>query len=69
LERARLFRIKSIAVDYFLVDLLDREALLLKRPVEMPDQPELYPAVDPRIAMGCQPGCEHIDVPRKWALP
>jgi hypothetical protein len=50
-------------LDYFLVDLLGREILLLKPPVEMPDQPELDPAVDPRIAVSCQPGCEKIDVP------
>jgi len=36
-----------------IVDVLDREILLLKPPVEMPDQPELDPAVDPRIAVGC----------------
>ena len=30
--------------------------------VEMPDQPELDPAVDPRIAVGFQPGCEQVDV-------
>jgi hypothetical protein len=32
--------------------------------VHVVDQPELDPAVDPRIAVGCQPGCEQIDVPR-----
>ena len=57
-------RIKEIAAQLDLVDLLDREILLLKPPVEMPDQAELDPAVDPRIAVGCQPRCEQIDVPR-----
>jgi hypothetical protein len=31
--------------------------------MEMPDQPELDPGMDPRIAVGCRPGCEKIDVP------
>jgi hypothetical protein len=44
--------------------LLDREILLLKPPVEMPDQPELDTAVNPRIALGCQPDREQVDVPR-----
>jgi hypothetical protein len=35
----------------------------LKPPVEMPGQPELDSAVDARIAVGCQPGCEQVDVP------
>jgi hypothetical protein len=58
-----------ITLDYFLVDLRGREIVLFKPPVEMPDQAELDPAVDPRIAVGCQSGCEQIDVPRQWALP
>jgi hypothetical protein len=53
-----------ITLDYFLVDLIDRKMFLLKPPVEMPDQPELDSAVNPRIAVGCQPGCEQVDVPR-----
>jgi hypothetical protein len=53
-----------ITFDYVLVDLLGREIPLLKPPIEMPDKPELNPGVDPRIAVGCQPGCEKIDVPR-----
>ena len=71
LERTRFFRIKvtPITLDYCLVDLLDREILLLKPLVEVPDQPELDPAVDPRIAVGYQPGCEQVDVPGQWAVP
>ena len=49
--------------------MLRSEMLLLKPAVEMPDQPELDPAVDSRITVGCQPGCEQIDVPRQRALP
>jgi hypothetical protein len=36
-------KVAPIRLDYFLIDLLDREILLLKPPVEMPDQPELDP--------------------------
>ena len=65
-KRSRLFshKVTPITLDYFLVDLPGREILVIKPAVEMPDQPELDPAVDPRIAVGCQPGCEQIDVPR-----
>ena len=65
-NRTLLFshKVTPITLDYFLIDLRDREILLLKPSVKMPDQPELDPAVDPRIAVGCQLGCEQIDVPR-----
>jgi hypothetical protein len=56
-------KVTPITLDYFLVDLPGREILLLKPPVEMPNQPELDPGVDPRVSVGCQPGCEQIDVP------
>jgi hypothetical protein len=41
--------VTPISLDYFLVDVLDREILPLKPPVEVPNQPELDPAVDPRM--------------------
>jgi hypothetical protein len=53
---------RPITLDHFLGDLLRREILLLKPPVEMPDHTELNPALDPNIAVGCQAGCEKIDV-------
>jgi hypothetical protein len=44
--------------------------MLVRQPtVEMPNQPKLDPAVDPRIAVVYEPGCEKIDVPRQRALP
>jgi len=57
-----------ITLDYVLVELFCGETLLHKPTIEMPDQPKLNPAVDPRIAVGCQPGCEQIDVSRQRSL-
>ena len=56
--------VTPITLDYFLVDLLCRKILLRKPPVEMSHQPELDSAVDPRVAVGRQPGREQVDVPR-----
>jgi hypothetical protein len=61
-------QVASIKLDDVLIELLRGEMLLHKPAVEMPDQPKLNPAVDPRIAVGCQPGCEQIDVSRQRSL-
>ena len=59
----------AIALDGVFIELLCTDALLLKPPVEMPDEPELDSAVDARKAAGCQVIGKQIDVPCQWALP
>ena len=59
----------AIASDDVFIELLRTDALLLKPPVEMPDEPEQDSAVDTRKAVGCQVIGEQIDVPCQWALP
>jgi hypothetical protein len=62
-------QVAPITLDCVLVQLFCGERVLIKPTIEMPDQPKLNPAVDPRIAVSCQPSCEQIDVPRQRALP
>jgi hypothetical protein len=57
-------QVAPITLDYVLIELFCSETLLLKPTIEMPDQPELDSAMDPRIAVGGQPGCKQIAVPR-----